>query len=130
MMQRTACITLRVLLRGICLAAPTRAARLCLPTATGRGIGVPMALFACCGPMTQGHGAAECSHGTPAAALCPSNGKTSSYPCLSAPIGGLSWLSASHCRDVEDQRTVCGALTEDVEVKNAEAAGFISQRIL
>ena len=38
MMQCTACIPLRVPLRGICLAAPTRAARLRPPIATGRGI--------------------------------------------------------------------------------------------
>ena len=37
MMQRTACITLRVPLRRICLTAPNRAARLCSLNATGLG---------------------------------------------------------------------------------------------
>jgi len=40
MTQRAACITLRVPLRGICLAAPTRAARLRPSIATGGGIGI------------------------------------------------------------------------------------------
>jgi hypothetical protein len=67
MAQRTACVTLRVPLRGICLAAPTRAARLRPSNATGGGIGIlpmmstdigkmPMPLSGCCDPMTQGHG--------------------------------------------------------------------------